>query len=217
MDNTNIVALILFVLPGILAEKISHKIDFPSHEKGTDFREIVNGMLLSFPIILIAGTITYCLNDFKYLNDFTRSFNDLLFLLTFSGLVFVISIVLGIFKGLNLDTLNKINNKVRGKINKMAIDNKCCWRQVFLENNINRYVKIIKDDIVLIEGFAKHYSLPNEEMSIVLEYPEDYKKHPEIIECFELDMTYVNIEKGVIIEVYDTNTKGIKEYAATLE
>jgi len=50
----------------------------------------------------------------------------------------------------------------------MSIDNKCCWRQVFLEDNVSRYIKIFKEGELLSEGFAKYYSLPDEDMVIVL-------------------------------------------------
>ena len=208
MEFKEIVALLLFVLPGIIAEKISYRMDFPAAEKRSYFREIVNGMLLSLPVVLIAVTVAACINEFKTISSFINAFNNLLFLVTFSILVVAIAIVVGIVKGLAGDFMYWVINKIRFRCKKMEIDNKSCWRQAFLEENVPRYVKIFKDESLLREGFVEYYSLPNEEMSIVLEEPEhiDYylKRHPKFKDYLKLCRTYVNIEKGVIVEIYDT-------------
>ncbi|AKL96607.1 hypothetical protein CACET_c31630 [Clostridium aceticum] len=219
MDTTNIVALLLFVLPGILAEKISHRMDFPAAEKNSDFKEMVNGILLSMPIIFVVGIASVFINKFSSLKQLINEFNDLFFLATFSIAVFLLAIIVGVLKGLSTEQWYKAINKIRGKLGKMDIDDKCCWRQVFLEKKVNRYIKIIKDEKILAQGFSKHYSLPNEEMSIVLEQPEgiDYylENHPEFMDHLKLWETYVNIEKGVIVEVYDTSEA--EKYLESLE
>lgn len=208
METTNIVALLLFVLPGILAEKISHRMDFPEIDNSSEFKDLLNGILLSLPIVSLVGIIAALINNIKTLDSFINTFNDLLFLVTFSVSVFVVAVFVGVGKGLTTDYLYKYINKIRIKFNKMEIDDKSCWRQVFLEKNASRYIKIIKEDKIIAEGFAKHYSLPNEEMSIALEMPQDMdyyiENYPECMEKLKLYNTYINIEKGVIVEVYDT-------------
>jgi hypothetical protein len=79
VDIPELVALALFVLPGILAEKISYKMDFPSAEKRTDFAEVVNGMLLSLPILLVATMVTISINNFKTLESLVNTFVMLVF------------------------------------------------------------------------------------------------------------------------------------------
>ncbi|AYO30266.1 hypothetical protein D2962_06215 [Biomaibacter acetigenes] len=218
MEVKEVIALILFVLPGILAEKISYKMDFPSSDKRSDFNEIVNGMLLSLPIVVLTGVTMARFNDIKTIKEFINALGNIMFLLKYSLLVVLIAIATGTIKGLSGDNVNFIINKVRSWNKKMNIDDKSCWRQVFLEENVPRYVKIIKDGIVLGEGFAKHYSLPNEDMGIVLEEHKDMEyyntHHPEYKEYLKLCKTYINIEKGVIVEVYDT--KEVEKYLMSL-
>lgn len=205
MDTTNIVALLLFVLPGILAEKISCKMDFPATEKTSDFKEIVNGILLSLPIIFVTGIASAIINKYESLNEIIIAFDELYFLITFSIIVFSLAIVIGVIKGVTTDLFYNIINKIRSLFNKMEIDDKCCWRRVFLDNNVSRYIKIIQNGEILREGFGKYYSLPNEEKSIVLEESDYLNSHPDLKELFKLWKTYVNTESGVIVEIYDTS------------
>jgi len=113
MDSMNIITILLFILPGILAEKISYKIDFPTKERETDFKEIINGILFSLPIIFLAWIICSKINGLLTLNEFIISFDDLKFLDIFSILVFIMTIILGIFKSITRYYIYNIINVLR--------------------------------------------------------------------------------------------------------
>jgi hypothetical protein len=49
MKISDIIIILLFIIPGIFAERISYNMDMPSSEKRSEFRELVNGILLSLP------------------------------------------------------------------------------------------------------------------------------------------------------------------------
>jgi hypothetical protein len=86
----------------------------------------------------------------------------------------------------------------------MDIDDKSCWRQAFFERNEKRYLIIKKDEKKVSEGFALHYSFPDEEKEIVLDNPENIENHSDFKKYLRLRKTYINIEKGIVIEDYDT-------------
>lgn len=85
MEISNIAIILLFILPGILAERISFHIDYPSKKAQSDFREMVNGILLSLPILFIGGMIfsSYC--DLTTLKAFTRTQTICIFFLHLLG------------------------------------------------------------------------------------------------------------------------------------
>jgi hypothetical protein len=205
MGVTSIIGLLLFILPGILSEKISYRMDMPTNEKRSEFREIVNGFLLSLPIIAITWAVLSIWYSYETLNEYITAFNNVTYLLLFVLVVFIVSILLGFLKGLFFSKMfTWVTNIIRNSLNRIAIDNKSCWGKLFLEENKSRYLKIIKDDKVH-EGFSKYYSLPNEEREIVLEIPEVLYEYPEYKTKFtKIINTYVDIEKNIIIEDYDT-------------
>lgn len=215
MDTTNIVAILIFILPGILAEKTSYRMDLPSHEERSDFREIINGILLSIPIIFISGLVAWKINGFNTLGEMIEEFDNLKFLTTFSVLVFALAILLGIIKGLSKEYFTRAVNWIRKIFGKMEIDDNSCWRNTFLEENKPGYVKILKDGNVLAEGFVCHYSFPNESQEIVFHTPENLEDYPDYKDYLRLNKTYVNIDKGVIIEAYDTSP--LENYASPKE
>ena len=113
METTNVVAVLLFVLPGILAEKISYRMDFPSAEKRSDFRELLNGILLSLPIVSSVGLGFAKGNNISKLKDFIAEFEDLKFLFSFTIIIFLVAIIFGVIKGLSKDIWIKVVNFLR--------------------------------------------------------------------------------------------------------
>ncbi len=214
MDTTNVVAILLFVLPGVLAEKISYRMDFPSSEKRSDYRELINGIMLSFPILAAVGLVFSLIHKIKTLKGFINALDRLTFLSTFSISIFIVSILLGIAKGLTKDFRIKIINKMRRKINKINIDDKSCWRKIFLEDiytekdkNRTRYPKYLiveKEGEIKQEGFALSYSLPNENLEVAVEMPENIEYYPNFKDYLTDEKIYINLEKGIIIKSYDT-------------
>ena len=203
MQVTDIIVILLFIIPGVLAEKISYSMDMPTSEKRSEFRELVNGVLLSLPIIVFVGTIMCPAYQIGTLAALSTAFNNIVFLLIFSVAVGLAAVALGIVKGLSSDKVSGIINKIREKKGKINIDNKSCWRKLFLDKDDYHYVEIIHGSEKL-SGFTKWYSLPNEDKEIVLFEPDFLAGHPEYKEKFtKVIYTYVNIEKNIVILDYD--------------
>lgn len=219
MDIASIIGIMLFILPGILAEKISYRMDYPASESRSEFREVINGLILSLPIISFVGIIFSLFWGLCSLNMFISAFDDWLFLLLFTAAVLVLAIIVGVAKGLTKDFWIDKVNRIRKHFKKMSIDDKSCWRKVFLEDiyndeedERNKYPKyiIIELNKKTYEGFALCYSLPNEEIAVALEKPENMVGYPDFKEYLSSEKIYVNIEKGIIIKSYDT--KKLNEY-----
>jgi hypothetical protein len=205
METSNIIVILLFIIPGILAEKISSKMNYPSSKKRSDFNELVAGVALSFPILFIVAIITYFTYEYTTFNEYIVELNNVYHLFFFILITLVVAILLGFFKGLYADKLLKKINWFRIHwAKKMEIDDKSCWRKAFLEDNKIRFLKIKKDGEEIQSGFALHYSLPDEDQEIVFDNPDNLGDYPEYKEYLKLIKTYINIEKGVIIEIYDT-------------
>lgn len=206
MSLQDIVALMLFILPGILAEKISHRMDMPSHEKRSDFKEIINGVLLSLPIVILVGIIICTSYEIWTISEFVGKFDDIVFLGSYMLLTLTISIIIGVAKGLLKDPLIKVVNWIRNDMfGKIKIDDKSCWRNFLLDVNKERYLKVTIKGVEK-EGFAYLYSGPNEEKEIVLENPENSEDYPEVKDMLKrVNLTYINLEKSIIIEDYDTS------------
>ncbi|WP_024834142.1 hypothetical protein [Ruminiclostridium josui] len=208
MDTTNVVAILLFILPGILAEKISYKIDFPSGRKRNDFIELINGVALSFPILFIVAIIVHFAYDLNELPKYVTAMNNINFLFVFTGITLIISVLVGIIAGLLKSPLTELINLVRVNcLHKMKTDSSSCWEKFLLSNNESKFLEITINGKP-IKGFAKHYLLPDEEKSIVLETPDvlyyydDYD--PERLFTKVIN-TYVDIEKNIVIKDYDTS------------
>ncbi len=208
MNISDIIVLLLFIVPGVIVEKISYAMDIPSSGKRSEFREIINGLVYSLPIILITGLIMIVVNDMSTIDELMIAFNDVEYVLKFAIYVVLLAIAFGVIKGLCKDDIQGAINIIRTKLlNKIAIDDKSCWRNVFLNEKESQYVEVIKNG-EKHSGFTKWYSLPNEDREIVLYFPEGLDKHPEYEKCFnKVKQTYIDLEKDIVIKDYD-----MKEY-----
>lgn len=204
MKITDITYVLLFILPGVFARKISNLLDIPNDEKYSEFGELINGILLSFPIMFLTFAIISAINGFKEVKQFITAFNDPAFLFCFVIIVIIISfsfgIIIGIFKGVLINGLNIVRKKL---LKRIEIDDKTCWRKLFLDDKEPHYVEI---DIngKIYKGITKWYSLPNEEKEIVIFMPDEWKYYPGIEKNFKtIKQIYINIEKNIVIKDYD--------------
>lgn len=205
METTNIIAILMFIIPGVIAEKISNRMDMPSAQNKSEFGELINGILLSIPIVIIVGFILSICKGLATITDFITEFNNIGFLLIFVVLTIILAVIIGMAKGLFKDKTIKLVNLFRRKIKKIDIDDKSCWRHTFLEDNKSKYVEIIVDGKPY-KGYVDHYSLPNEEKEIVIHTPEEWKYYPEAESKFtKVNKVYINIEKSIVIKDYDTS------------
>lgn len=207
MKAEDIIYILLFILPGVIAEKISYNFDMPNDKKRSEFGDIVNGLLLSFPIILIASIAIEIIYGFTNMQQFVKASINIKCLFVIILLILIISIFIGILKGLIAQPIGDAINKFRRYQKKIEIDNESCWRKMFLDSPASRYLRVTINGKEY-EGFVKHYSLPNEEKSIVLYTPEGLDDYPEYKNYInKVAGTYINLEKNIVIEDYD-----IKEY-----
>lgn len=209
MKINDIIYILIFILPGIIAEKISYYFDIPDDKKRSEFGDIVNGILLSMPIVSITFLIIFLIKGFKTIQQYINKFNDVKYLFLFVALILFISIVMGIFKGLISKPITDLINKFRDKIGKIKIDNETCWRKMFLDDTESHYLEITINGKEH-KGFTKYCSLPNESKSMVLYIPEELDDYPEYIDKIKkVRQTYIDLEKNIVIKDYD-----IKEYKA---
>ena len=205
MTTTNVIAILLFILPGILAEKISHKMDFPSGKKRTDFGEIINGLVLSFPILFFVLLIAGIFLGYPTLKEYADNFNNVWFLLLFTIITLIVTLIFGVVANPIKKRVMELLNKHRKKHDKMKMDSSSCWRKFSIDINKPRFLEVIQDGHSY-KGFVDHYSLPDEDRAISL-------KINEVLYCykdFDPDKLftkvigiYVDIEKHVVIKDYD--------------
>lgn len=204
MQVTDIIVILLFVIPGVIVDKIRGFIDVCDRKKDSEFKEIAEGVLTSLPIIFIMGLFSYRKNGFININQFTTAFNDISYVFSFALGVLSLSIVCGVFSGALGITKFSIVNILRKRIfKKVDIDDKTCWQNFFRDDRENQFLVIENNDKVY-EGFIRWYSLPSEEKEVVLYIPESLDPYPEYRQKFnKIKNTYVNIEKNIVIKDYD--------------
>ncbi|QUH20248.1 hypothetical protein [Alkaliphilus sp. B6464] len=205
MEVSNIIIILLFILPGMLSEKIAHELDCPSKPSHSDFKVTINGVMLSFPILFINGMFFALAYHIVTLESFIEKFDDFFFLLRFTLAVLFTSFALGVSR----EYLNKLwtmfIDYLRGMRNKMPSSTKNCWQKFLIEKNECRFLEVIQDG-QSYKGFAYEYSTLNEDMSIVLGIDKSFYEHDD----FDIDRlftkvigTYIDIEKNVVIKDYD--------------
>jgi hypothetical protein len=179
MQVTDIIIILLFIIPGVIADKISGYIDVCDRRKDSEFKELVDGVLASLPIIFIIAFFSYCINDFLDSKEFIKAFDDIYYVLTFTLWTLLLTIIFGIVKGILGIANFSIVNYLRVKVFKMvAIDNKSCWQNLFNADGTNQYL-VVENGDKTYEGFIKSYSLPGEEKGIILFVPEGLEPYPQ--------------------------------------
>lgn len=203
MKVTDFIVILLFIIPGVIAEKISSSMDLPSSRKRSEFQDVVVGIILSLPIVGISGLIMcFIYWDWNISSLYCR-FDSVQFLVIFTIISLLFALVFGVTKGLSNDWFTKKVNTIREKNEKIEIDSKSCWRKLFLDDAESHYVEVIINTQSL-SGFTKWYSLPNEDKEIVLHEPESLEHYPDYKKLFKkIAFTYVNIEKNIVIKDYD--------------
>jgi len=207
MNILDAIGILLFILPGILAEKISHKVDFPTGRKRNDFLETVNGIALSFPILLAVTLYIrkkYC---FTKITRIVEKMDNLDFLLEICLYTLITTIITGILYIPVKVFLRWIVNKFRKKyLNKMETDDKSCWRRFLIDENKYKFLEVIIGG-KKYKGFLGPFSLPNEEREITLETYDDLLCDPEYNprKLFtKVKSTYIDLEKNIVVRNYDT-------------
>lgn len=215
MKLSDIFVILLFIIPGAIAERISYCLDMPSANKRSEFRELLNGILWSLPILILVSPIMCVIYKIWHIKEFTQKFDDVLFLLVFGAASLIFAVIIGFIKGLFWHFITDLINKLRQKGNKIKIDSKGCWEKFFLVDPECHFVEIIKGTDVY-EGFTREYSLPDEEKELIIYTPDYLQRDPHYAEYRDkfkiVNQTYVNIEKNIVIKDYD-----MKDYYSWME
>ena len=209
MKISDIIGILLFIIPGTLCSKVFAWLSMPSRTKKTEFQEIVNKVFWSFPIIFVSGLIYQLQYRFYCLSDFTIMLNNIQLLLKFSTIVLCVSIGFGIIGGIMSDKLLSGINWIRKKILKRVPlnTNTTCWDDLFGFKFGSQFLEIIKDGNSS-KGFVDHFSLPDEDKEVILNIPEYWNDYPELEgKITKVKNTYINVEKGIVVKDYD-----LKEY-----
>lgn len=210
MDIASVISILLFILPGILAEKISHKMDFPTGKKRNDFMETINGIAFSFPILIIVVLYTRHKYGLNTITQYVDKINNLDFLFEFCLCALIVSVLAGIMflpvKSLMRWAVNQFRVKI---LKKMKTDDKSCWRRFLIDDNAYKYLEVIKDG-KSYKGFMGPFSLPDESREIILYTPDGllYDKKYDADKIFKVvKSTYIDLEKNIVVHDYD-----IKDY-----
>lgn len=205
MEISNIIVVLLFIIPGIIARRVYYLFDYPSETEKSDFMKMVSGVLNSLPIIFICSLIFACILKVKSLIEFMGYFDNLIFIATFVLFTAILSIAYGyILARTRRMRLNIINNQ-RKKLDKMQLNEGTLWRDFILEKNKARYLEIQMNGQTY-KGFAGGFSTPDENMALILELDtwfDEYENfNPE--ELFKkVTRTYFDIERNVVIKDCD--------------
>ncbi len=206
MDVASVIGILLFILPGIIAQKASRIMGFPRESKNGDFNELVYSITLSFPILFFILGIVHIIYGLKSLQEYVNKLNDVGFLLLFITITLVASILLGFLSApIKNRTMNWINKRRNNK-KKISIDDKTCWEKTFLTDYNSKYLKVFQDGNIVAQGFSKHYSLPDEGRSLTLYIPEELTKYPDFMPddlFIHVAKTYIDLEKNIVINDYD--------------
>jgi hypothetical protein len=206
MKITDIIIILLFIIPGIFSLKISLLAGMPTKSRSSEFQQLISSIFLSFPIVVVSGLIFYIIHRFSNLSDLAGLLNKINTLIHFSLIVIGVSIIFGFIGGFTKDLWLRWINKIRKKLlNRIPIDTTTgCWEEFFYKDPGAQYVEVIKDGKVLYKGFVDKFALPDEDKELLLNIPEEWEEYPEIEQQFtRVKHTYINLDKGIVINEYD--------------
>ena len=168
METKNIVIILLFIIPGKIFQGISYLLDMPQNEKQNEFSQIINGVMLSLPIIVITLSFFEYGCKFKTIDDLTMAFKDINFTLIFCFWLLFNSVVGGALFGIFKDDLYKHLNWFRkNRLKRLGINNKSCWTELLLCSYRQHYVDVIYNGVTT-SGFVDICSVPSEDKEIIL-------------------------------------------------
>jgi hypothetical protein len=206
MDSLGIVSILLFVIPGMLVQKIDNLLSIPKRDKESDFGLLIGSVFLSFPVVAVTVIIYYIVYRFKNVAKFESFIQNSSTLMVFCAIIFAVSVIMGIFKSITHPTFYKCINSVRCKLGRFETSDESCWSNLFFDNNYH-CVKIATRGTSYF-GFVEQVSLPNEDHEIVLNKIEDATQYKEYFS--ETNRIYINFDKDVAI--FDLDTKNYEAF-----
>ncbi|SDZ19019.1 DUF6338 family protein [Tindallia californiensis] len=206
MDISNIIALLIFILPGLLSESVSSALGCPKKDSPSEIRLAVKGIMISIPIIVASSIIYASINKLWSINLLVESLNQISNLAIYLMIVFVLSVIAGVLSEPAYSLWMKLIAYIRKQRNLIESSNKSCWEKFLIDRKESRFLEVILPDGKSEKGFAYCYSTPNEEKSLILGIDEVLFE----FEDFDVERlfhnvkeTYIDIEKNVVIKDYD--------------
>ncbi len=205
MKISDIIMILLFIIPGYICTETCSWLTAPSKNKKLEFKELARMIFWSCPTVFIAGIVFGCQYKLQNLSDMLKKIDNISILIHFIALVLVVSLILGIIGGLTKEYWFKFINWIRQKVLKrFSIHTDQCWEKLFGIGTDSHYLEIIKDGKTIAKGFGIHFSLTDETKELILNTPETWKDYPEMESKFtKILNTYVDLEKCIIINDYD--------------
>lgn len=209
METTNIVIILLFVIPGILAKIISETINDPIKITKSTSRDMINSILFSIPIVLFSSLTYILIFNIQTITSFANSFENVFYIINFILLILAFTLIIGLLHGYFKYKLNDCINELRMKKGAFARDDISCWRKFFNfkqdEGDNRNYIKIEKNGVELCKGYLDSFSIGDESESITLRH----FNHLNVVKGYDEDLffnkvnyEYIDIEKGIVIKKY---------------
>jgi hypothetical protein len=201
MDSLGIVGILLFVVPGMLVQKIDSLLSIPKRDKKSDFGLLVESVFLSFPVVAVTVIIYYIAYRFRSVANFESLVQRTSTLMVFCAILIAVTVVWGILKSIIHPYFYCLINGARSKLDRFETSDESCWSNLFFDDNKYHCVKIVTRGTEYF-GFVEHVSLPNEDHEIILNRIDDAVEHKD---CFtQTDRIYINFDKDLAIYDYDT-------------
>lgn len=206
MELENIFVILLFIVPGVLANQIKVAMDFPSKTTRSDAMELVFRIIDSLPIFMISLSITYLFWPADSMTVFMTYFDNMSFILTLSGIVLIFTVIYGFLGNLMARLSLWVTNIFRKNNHKLEIDNKDGWCSFFHTDDGHdyRYLKVIVNGMETC-GFLEWSSFSTDTHEVVLDSPDYMCRIPEGMDLFpeaKLKKTYIDTESGLVVKEY---------------
>ena len=213
----NLVALIIFIVPGAIIE-LAYKKFFPTSKKDVEgYEKTVKAIIYSLGVLLINLLAIKFIkhNEISSIKTLGDKLDSITFLFKYIGLSVASSIVIIFIDRLILKktflVLANLINKLNGKT--LEVDELTAWEYLFETKEIvSQCVCMEKGGQVIARGFIKAYSPPqNENKEILLEYTDWVEKQMEIDKnksnddkmFYKCDSEYYDLQTDTLIKFYN--------------
>ena len=194
-----LIGILLIVSPGFIVKKIKDLI-ISKDETKTDAENTIVSVMYSIPILIINLIVLKLKCGIANIDELINKFKNVDFILKY-GILTLITILIFTYIAIVLlrNKINNILNKIRRQAGESERTTSLNPWQDFLKVYETMPLRILKNNIVIAEGFLKHWDSDGlDDKDIVLEYEEIIKNNPE---CFKnVKRTYYNIKNDVVIQ-----------------
>jgi hypothetical protein len=209
--NIDGVAVFLVALPGYAALFFRNKIALEkSSKRPSPIKESLKCLLNGFPITAISLLAIHLLWRVKTIGGLKAASDSIPTLLAWLAVMIAATVAYGAAWGMGARVWAKAEARLADKVTGGGgyyQYGKGAWEIFMSSKNRARYVKVIAGGVES-SGYIQKCSFgEGEDLELILEKPEECEIYPALrreLEKARIDEVYVNAEKGIIIESYDT-------------